>query len=227
MQHGVIRRSDFITDEDVAFAVKAVNKQGLEFAKDWGLSEPGPLAFYTSEDGLPGGGRVRIVSLVDDVSMAGVKGFHDAWAGEISAQVGVDAAWTVTLSHEHLEMMGNPLLVRWATMPDGRSTPWEACDAVQADTYLENVELFGRRRDIALSNYLLPSWFDSRGKYPFDRMGKLEAPFSMVPNGGGYLIVRGQDRRISNVFAKGAPANLGSKLADPVSRLNLIRAGGA
>lgn len=218
MQAGLIRRSNALTDTDVAFMVKAINRQGEEFARAWaawGVTFD-PLAFYTRKDGLPAD-RVRIISIVDDVAMAGVIGFHDEWAGTVSAQVQASARTSVTTSHEYLEMKADPFLNLWRTLPDGRrSTAVEVCDAVEDDTYFEEAEIMGERRPIELSNYLLPSWFDPLGKYPYDRLHRLSEPFQMSP--GGYIIVRDDGGHVSNVFASGMPPTMLQKLANPVSR---------
>ncbi len=219
MQIAVIRRSDAISDGDLAFMCKAVNDQVYEAAEAWNCA-PTPVAFYSRESNLPDD-DVRVLSVVDDVAMVGTLGYHDAWAGVISAQVLAQGAYTsVTLSHECLEMMVDPGCNLWRTMLDGkRMTAVEACDAVEADTYLENVEILGEHRQVELSNYLLPAWFEPMGAFPFDRMKKLPAPFTMSK--GGYLIVRDDHNNISNVFASGLPQTFARKLANPLSRTHL------
>ncbi len=223
MQIGVIRRSNAITDADIAFMCKAVSAQVYECAEAWGLP-PTPVAFYSKEEGLPDG-DVRIMSIVDDDGSSGTIGFHDNWAGTISARVeAMGARTSIIISHEALEMLVNPNVNLWHTMPDGkRMTAREICDACESDTYIEPVSIMGETRGIEVSNYLLPSWFDPFGKFPFDRMSKLTAPFTM--DAGGYLIVRDDNRNISNVFASGMPARMARKLANPLSRTMRILAG--
>lgn len=51
-----------------------------------------------------------------------------------------------------------------------------------------------------VSNYVLPSWFDPNGKYPYDRMGLLKAPLTMTA--GGYMIVRDAAGNETDVFAQ-------------------------
>ncbi len=216
MQLGVIRRSDRISDGDLAFMCKAVNDQVFECATAWGI-EPWPVTFYSKEAGLPD--EVMIIAIVDDVAMAGTLGYHDDWAGLISAQVLAQGpATSVTLSHEALEMLVDPHVNRWATLPDGKhSIAVEACDPVEGDTYTETVEILGESRPVLLSNYVFPSYFNPRGVFPFDRMKRLASGMpAMTPF--GYYIQRDDNRNISNVFASGMPPGFGRKLTNPISR---------
>lgn len=94
------------------------------------------------------------------------------------------------------------------------------CDAVEGDQYMKTVTLpvTGETKDIPVSNFVLPSWYDETGRYPFDKMGLLQAPFTMTS--GGYLILRNSKTGMStNVFAStGKMAAVARKLADPDSR---------
>ncbi len=216
MHIGVINECSSIGDADIAFWTEACSTQLEEFCKDWGLS-PVTCAFYAQSANLPDG-DVRIVSIVDDVAAAGVAGYHDSWAGIVSAQVQAMGARTpIIMSHECLEMTKDPDVNQWRTMPDGKSsTAVEVCDAVEDDTYVETVTILGETRAVSVSNYLLPSWFDVMGKFPFDRMSRLTAPFTMTP--GGYLIVKDENRHVSNVFASTEPERMAQKKANPLSR---------
>ncbi len=213
---GVIRRSDRISDGDLAFYCKAVSDQVYECGAAWGI-EPWPVVFYAKESGLPD--DVKIVSVVDDVAMSNVLGYHDEWAGLISAQVLAQGPATAcTLSHECLEMLVDPHVNRWVTLPDGKhSIAVEVCDTVEGDTYTETVEILGESRPVLLSNYCYPSYFDPRGAFPFDRMKRLGSGMpAQTP--GGYYIQKDDNHNISNVFASGMPASFARKLTNPVSR---------
>jgi hypothetical protein len=218
----LIRRSTRISDGDLAFITKAVSAQAEECAAAWGI-DPMTVAFYAKETNLPDG-DVRVLSVVDDDGMAGTSGYHDAWAGVVQAQAQVSDRTSFTISHEVLEMMVNPHVNRWHTMPDGkRSTPREVCDACQSDAYVVDAEILGETRKVELSNYLLPSWFSINGQYPFDKMGKITAPFTMSQ--GGYLIIRDSSNNISNIFASGMPQRFAHKLTNPISRTLRIVSG--
>jgi hypothetical protein len=98
--------------------------------------------------------------------------------------------WTVTLSHETLELVGDPMSNLWVqgTHPLDRRRRvfhlFEMCDAVQNETYTID--------GVAVSNFVLPSYF-SKGEQEGRRndflgtvvAGKTLQSFGMNP--GGYL----------------------------------------
>src|SRR5215471_10194555 len=104
---------------------------------------------------------------------------------ELSRELG--ESWTVTLSHEALEMIGDPqtnLLIAGPhpTHPNLEVFHYfEMCDAVQDDTY----EIDG----VEVSNFLLPLYFTkteeraSRNEF----LGTLPALESFGVNPGGYI----------------------------------------
>jgi len=80
------------------------------------------------------------------------------------------------------------------------------CDAVQADTY--DIVAGGMR--VAMSNFVLPAFFNPWSSGPFDHLGVLTEPFSIAS--GGYAIVeratptRERDaRRLEAVFDDAVP----------------------
>lgn len=111
-----------------------------------------------------------ILYLLDDPNQPGVEtilGYHDENARgvpfgfvftEISQRLGED--WSVTLSHEALELLGDANVNKLAAGPDPRDRQnparyvlhwFEMCDAVQAESY----EIDG----VPVSNFVLPLYF--------------------------------------------------------------------
>lgn len=152
------------------------------------------------------------LALFDDADAAGALGYHDldpngrpygkVFVSTIldnhGTELGPDLSVSVTVSHEALEIVGDPGANYWAQMPDGRLTAHELCDAVEGDSYQHT------STEPHVSNFLLPYWFrvnDGESK-KFDYLGKLHAPFTMTP--GGYMIVMRQGR-VSQVFAEAFP----------------------
>jgi len=225
MQIAIVSKTSQIPDDVIAFAAKACDAQVQECAAAWGVA-PTPVAFYAREADLPTS-QVRIMAIVDDIDAPGALGYHDdalgVIYGRVLAQSPSDTA--ITLSHECLEELIDPTCDRWMPMPDGRSVALEACDPVEADSYAVSVEILGEQRDVFLSNYILPKWFEPAERGGFDRMGILGRPFSM--SDGGYMIVRDRAGNESNVFARprlrlsGATSNLraAAKLTNSETRL--------
>jgi hypothetical protein len=84
-------------------------------------------------------------------------------------------AMSAAISHEIIEQRVDPECDRSATLPDGRVVAIEACDQVQAQTYLRN--------GIRVSNFNTPSNFDG-GAAPYDFLGNQSTRFQTMP--GGY-----------------------------------------
>ena len=85
---------------------------------------------------------------------------------------GADAI-SVTASHEVLEMLGDPAANEYCF--NGHRSLWsrEVCDAVQADSY--DIVAGGMR--VAMSNFVLPAFFNPWSSGPFDHLGVLTEPF--------------------------------------------------
>jgi len=199
MQIAIVSKTSKIPDDVIAFAAKACDAQVQECAAAWGVA-PTPVAFYSSDANLPAR-DVRIMAIVDDIDAPGALGYHDDELGVIYGRVLAQspANTATTISHECLEELIDPTCDRWMPMPDGRSVALEVCDPVESDTYAVSIEILGEKRDVFVSKYILPKWFDPAERGGFDRMGVLGRPFSM--SDGGYMIVRDRAGNESNIFA--------------------------
>lgn len=222
MQIAVVNLTKGLSDLDVELMAEACNAQVVEAAGRWGIA-PTPVVFYAKPDGLPAV-ECRLMAILDSLDIDQALGYHNDVAGSIYGKVlnqgPVDTC--TTLSHECLEMLIDPTCLEWRPFKNGMEVAYESCDPVQADSYAKEAEVAGIKRDMVLSNYILPDWFNAAGVGPFDRMGKLSAPMTMSP--GGYLIVRDRSGNESNVFAMTRPGDaeakhhLASKIMRPGSR---------
>lgn len=99
---------------------------------------------------------------------------------------------SATISHEALEMLGDPYINGWFDGPDAEYAA-ELCDPVESDAY----DIDG----VSVSNFVGPRYF-SDGAGPYDFLGKLSAPWTMTS--GGYLIQR-VNGTVSQVFGEHFP----------------------
>jgi hypothetical protein len=103
-----------------------------------------------------------------------------------------DCNWTVSVSHELLEMLADPDMNRMVCdncfdptkLPapgdkNARFYALEVCDPCASD---DDSYAIGNSR---VSDFVLPSWYQKEGKAPFDRNGKILQPFSL--SHGGYV----------------------------------------
>jgi hypothetical protein len=188
-----------IPDGRVQKVIRAINRQIKEdFAPSWGMDALLRLeGKSTLRPRLQNPGDMRgdaVLYLWDNVNVADALGYHEEnFRGipygvvftELSRQLG--ESWTVTLSHEALELIADPeanLLVAGPhpEHPHQVVFHWyEMCDAVQDETY----EIDG----VEVSNFLLPLYFtkaQERGSRN-DFLGGLPALPSFGVRPGGYI----------------------------------------
>lgn len=191
-----------LSDEEVQNVIRAINCQIQEdFAPYWSLSAT--LRLEGRSGKTPGTQSLSdmrgdaVLYLWDQVNVQDALGYHDRnnrgipfgfVFTELSQQLG--ESWTVTLSHEALELIGDPevnLLVAGPhpNTPNRDVFHWyEMCDAVQAETYKVDA--------VEVSNFVLPLYFtggeEAGGRNDFlgrSHKGKTLASFGINP--GGYV----------------------------------------
>ena len=204
----VVNRSTALSDAEVQRTVRAINRQFSEdFEPHWQFGarlrlDGAGRAAHTpagrvSLPHLPGRRGDAVIYLQDKATVDDAEGYHDLNNSDVPfGFVFLDVCkaagdeWTVALSHEAIELVGDPLnnlLVQGPHPHDHRHLVFhlfELCDAVQGETY----ELDG----VKLSNFLLPGWF-ARTRVAGARndfLGRPDAgstlePFTIAP--GGYL----------------------------------------
>ena len=165
-----------IKDEELQAAIRAINRQVLEdFEPYWHLGAAlrleGRGGKRPGEQSLADMRGDAVIYLWDKSNVDAALGYHDKNHrgipfGFVFTKIAEELKedWTVTLSHEALELVGDPevnLLVA-GPHPSKRNRDvfhwYEMCDAVQAEIY----EIDG----IKVSNFLLPLYFtggDERG----------------------------------------------------------------
>lgn len=189
----VINFASKLTDQDVQDAIRAVNRQVVEdFMPLWGcgrLSKLYAASFDPAdeaslvEEKVPGD---SVIYLVDEGSLPGALGYHSINAVELPVGfVFVDPGdWTITLSHEVLELIVDPSVNNFVPGPDPRDFDdeekwllhaYEVCDAVERVSYnIDNIEL---------SDFVTPSYFsegDTQGTRN-DFLGTGVVSFGLLP----------------------------------------------
>jgi len=153
---------------DVLRAIRSINRQvGEDFAAHWSktgkmtLQHGGNVPGILNPKDLRGDAIIYLTSY--DASVEAL-GYHDVTAAGIPYSVVytdiLPEAWTVTLSHEVLEMLIDPTVVQFVqgwhpTKKDRIVYYWyEVCDAVQTETYwIDGIEV---------SNFVTPLYFTER-----------------------------------------------------------------
>jgi len=168
-QVSVVNRTSCIADREIHRVVRAINRQISEdFEPYWAfggrLRVEGPAGPDTDLEQLKELRGDAILYILDSAAKNDVLGYHDQnLAGIPFGFVYLDLCktvgdeWSTTLSHEALELIGDPqcnLLVQGPDPEDASRTVYhffEMCDAVQAQSYVID--------GVTVSNFVLPHYF--------------------------------------------------------------------
>lgn len=180
-------RSTAISEAMLQTALPALQKQvSRDFAPAWGIDAK--LVQLAAHDPVPPGGWLLV--LLDDADQAGALGYHDltpagAPMGKVFARTTLEAGglWTVTCSHELLELLADPNINLVAfDERHHRLYAYEVCDAVEADELAYEID------GVMVSDFVLPGWFEPTHVAPGERFAfrsDVRRPFSLLP--GGYI----------------------------------------
>lgn len=216
-----------LNDEDIQVGIRAINRQiAHDFEPYWSLG--GALRLEGRSEDTPDKLRLpdlrgdAVIYLWDQVDVDDAIGYHDLNARgipfgfvftEISKELG--ESWTVTLSHEALELIGDAqvnLLVMGPHPQNKQQTVfhwYEMCDAVQDEHYKVD--------GIDVSNFLLPLYFtndpEPGGRNDFlGRMYHGHALESFGINPGGYIGFFNPETKEHETFSRKSDARARKRL---------------
>jgi len=220
----VVNHSTCLTDAVVQAQVNAIQRQVNEhFGPVWGIFSK---VLFMNDDGLKRMKSAPMVVYVVDVpteaGLDGVLGYHtETDKGQpvsyIFAKLDLDnnLSPAVTLSHEVLEMLGDPTTSTCSSVfaADNSITlyAFEACDAVEDDSQAYDID------GVKVSNFIYPDWFDpSRVGVQYDFKSVCKNALEIT--GGGYSSVFriGKDKEWTEITAQHVG---GQKI--PTKRLDL------
>jgi len=213
MRIAVLNHSTAASDEEVARWVAAIQVQiGRDVYPLWRFGAD--LRFVASAESVDD--EEWQIVLTDSAEEADYLGYHDEDAqgkprGFVFIKTTLESGGnpSTTLSHEVLEMLGNPWLDACAMGPttSRRVVSYELCDPVEGDEY----EIDG----VKVSNFVTPAYFDTEAQGPFDFLRRLKSAFALTE--GGYLIVWNSRQGWHDVFAAKA------RTKQPRSRTSRIK----
>jgi hypothetical protein len=183
----ITNASTCLTDDQVAAALPALQRQvSLDFRSYWGVD----CQLTSLPKGTPLIDGWWQISVIDSPDQAGALGYHEMTSigtplGKVFAGLDLQsgAAWTVTLSHELLEMLADPWINWCAQGSDGKVYALEVCDAVEADAL--GYEIDG----VLVSDFITPSWFEPTRADRVDFKRRIAKPLELAA--GGYISVLG------------------------------------
>lgn len=204
----LVRETTMISDAMVRALVPALQTQVTrDFAPHWG--QHANVIFCASGERVPPDAW-RIV-LLDNSDQAGDLGYHLLAAGLPLARVYIQGCfdngvnWSVTVSHELLEMLADPDIQKVATVVKDGATfeiAYEVADAPEDDQWAYAIN------GHYVSDFVLPSWFDMAGTAPFTfrENPHVKEPLQLAPGGYcGWRQIAPYHGEWGQVFADGPP----------------------
>jgi hypothetical protein len=189
-QISVINESTVLTDAEVTPVVIALQQQVTnDFRPIWGIDAELKLI----PQGTPPPVGTWWLVILDDSDQAGALGYHDLTPdglplGKIFAASDLKAgdSWSVTASHELLEMLADPNINLTVFVQDADTTgtlyAYEVCDACEDDSFGYKIN------NVLVSDFVYPAWFENfreEGSTQFDRMNQIKNPLALLT--GGYI----------------------------------------
>lgn len=153
----ITNESTVLTDDQVKAVLPALQKQVTnDFRAFYDIDAT--LVFVAKGSVLTDGWWQIVV--LDDPDQAGALGYHDISSqgtplGKVFAKLDIEnkSSWTVTISHELLEMLGDPDINLCAQADTGVIYAYEVCDPVESDSL--GYQIYG----VLVSDFVTPKWF--------------------------------------------------------------------
>jgi len=170
IQIAVINASTVVNDLDVKKMVDAIQVQiDRDWTPAWGI--PAKLTVVPHGQKPPSG--MWWQTIFDTADQAGALGYHDLTSaglpiGKVFAKTTLEAGdrVSVTLSHEVLEMLGDPD-INLMVQKGPRGYAYEVCDAVEDDSLGYDIN------GVRVSDFVYPQYFETfwhKGAAKFDHL---------------------------------------------------------
>jgi hypothetical protein len=191
IQISIINASTVLSDAEIRPVIDGLQQQVTnDFRPAWGVdAEPA----FVPTGAEPSAGTWWL-TILDDSDQAGALGYHDLTPdglpiGKVFAGTDLKygSNWTVTASHELLEMLADPninltVMVQTSDENAGRLYAYEVCDACEDDSFSYKIG------DVNVSDFVFPAWFEdfrAQGSTQFDQTRKINGPLDLLK--GGYI----------------------------------------
>jgi hypothetical protein len=178
----IINQSDNLSPEDIEKATAAVQKQvTVDFTPVWDITAV--VSAFSSLASMPNGYWPVVIR--DEIGI-NQPGAHVSGDGQkpFALVLFTGHKWTITLSHEVLELLVDPFGTTRRTGPSPRDGEGdveflaEICDPCQSNecAYLVNGDQF-------VSDFVFPSYYNGFGMGKYSQMGSVTSPREVLSQG--------------------------------------------
>lgn len=221
MNIALISRASDLGGDELAAAAAAIQQQvSSHFSQTWDVT-----AVVAAFETYAPIGYAPV--FIDDVANAppGYSGYHTTSAGNPFAIVQYGPTWTLTASHEALEILADPdgmQIVPGVSPADGASPVSfirEVCDPCQNADYAYAIDGF------LVSDFCTPHYFDpNAGGARLSWTGAVKTPLSVLPGGAQLWITpESEVYQRTNIDGKFAITDLGTYRPGPLGRREFAR----
>lgn len=211
----VVNESTCVSDNDVNEAIGALQTQAnRDFAPIWNTDQVS-LSMIPKGQAIPAGWWELVIA--DNSNQVGALGYHETTSGGMPIafvfakdDIADGASWTVTASHELLEMLGDPFicLISEVDNADGSYSFYanEACDACEDDQFGYSVS-GTTGKAILVSDFVTLAWFHpALATPPYDFRSHITKPLQILVNGYIGLLSVAQGPQWGQVTGQMSPA---------------------
>jgi len=184
----VFNLSTVLTDDSVSNAVRDLQTQvDRDFAPIWSI---GAKLEFCRKNGAPPPAGSWWLAVLDDTDQANAVGYHDVTPqglplGKVFARTDAESGhiWTITASHELLEMLADPWMNRCClglVSGNYKILAYEVCDPCEDDGFGYKIG------QTLVADFITPAWFEENSTDgQFDFCGFIKKPLEILP--GGYI----------------------------------------
>lgn len=188
----IVNKCTVLTDKQLAGLTPALQKQvSRDFAPAWGVDA---LLVFVPKGHNPAPGT-WVINITDNSDQAGALGYHylttdglPSGYAFVKTDIVNGYSWSVTISHELLEMLIDPYvnLAALVSLPNQKTRlyAYEVCDPCEEDNLGYTIDGY------LVSDFVLPTWFETfrkAGSTKFDFQNKITKPLQILT--GGYMSI--------------------------------------
>ena len=179
--------STVLSDAEVLDVLPAMRRQTYH-VREWWRTSIEELIY--GDPPIPEAWQIIVA---DDSDQAGALGYHDFTPdgrpiSYVYAKTALDAgySWTVTFSHELVEMIADPWISALMQTGDTRFHALELGDPVEDDLLGYHIHVEGHP-PVLVSDFVLPNWFVPGSSGQFDFRDHCVEPLEVLPGGYAYI----------------------------------------